>query len=257
MNKSQPFSAFSYEVDGQRWQRFQPALITEIPLQIWINGEHLVTLHRTPGNELFLAAGYLYYQGLISCPEDIKAQRLITLTSETASPLACDSLRLTIKTPRTAISALTAGAIWTIIQPQRENPRSKPFSLPPSSLTELPAKMHQRQQLYQTTAGAHAVAIVDESGEILHCEEDVGRTNALDKLVGYCLCQKIDMTSQGAVFSGRINLEMAVKIVRAGFPLVFSFSAPTAGAVRLLEQADIAYAGSLRAGSFTLFCGSL
>ncbi|MBN2706110.1 MAG: formate dehydrogenase accessory sulfurtransferase FdhD [Deltaproteobacteria bacterium] len=257
MNKSQPFSAFTYEAAGRRWQSLDLALIAEIPLQIWINGEHLVTLHRTPGNELFLAAGYLYYQGLISAPEDITAQRLIRITSEASSPLANDSLRLTIKTPSTAISALTAGAIWTIIQPQSEKPRIKPLPPPASRLTELPEKMRQRQQLYQTTAGAHAVALVDETGEILHCEEDVGRTNALDKLVGYCLCQKIDMTTRGAVFSGRINLEMAVKIIRAGFPLVFSFSAPTAGAVRLLKLADITYAGSLRAGSFTLFCGSL
>ena len=117
--------------------------------------------------------------------------------------------------------------------------------------------MRQHQQLYTSTAGAHAVALVNKNGKILHCEEDVGRTNALDKIVGYCLCNKIEMGSLAALFSGRINLEMAVKIVRAGFPLALSISAPTAGAVKILKQAGITYAGSLQEPAFTLFCGSL
>lgn len=255
--KSSRTEAYVYHSREARWQAEERPLVLEIPMQIWINGEHLTTLHRTPGNDLKLAAGYLYYQGLITRAEDITAHRLVMADRDKGSPLAGDSLRLTIKESKAAISPLTASAIWTIFAAQTRKKQAPPFFLAAPLVTELPEKMHQQQQLFQNTAGAHAVALINRAGKILHCEEDVGRTNALDKLMGYCLLQKIDMRSLGALFSGRINLEMAVKICRAGFPLVLSISAPTAGAVAILKEAGINYVGSLRAHSFVLFNGSL
>ncbi len=257
MIKSSMVSSFVYDRDSGQWKSTERPLIAEIPLQIWINGEHLTTLHRTPGNEFFLAAGFLYYQGLINQNTEISAQRLVTAPSDNLSPMATDSVRLTINKPISAISQLTAAAIWTIIAPQIEDSHSQPFFLAPRLIPALPEAMRQHQQLYTTTAGAHAVALVNRDGKILHCEEDVGRANALDKIVGYCVCNKIEMESLAALFSGRINLEMAVKIARAGFPLALSISAPTAGAVKILKQAGITYVGSLQKPDFTLFCGSL
>ena len=257
MNKSTKVSAFSYDRATKQWQSIERPLISEIPLQIWINGEHLVTLHRTPGNEFFLASGFLYYQGLINQHDDISAQRLVSAEDDSKSPLANDSVRLTINKSITAISRLTAGAIWTVIAPQIEKSSPRPFYLAANQIPLLPKAMENHQELYTATAGAHAVALVNKTGKILHCEEDVGRTNALDKIVGYCLYNKIEMSSLAALFSGRINLEMAVKIARASFPMVLSISAPTDGAVQILKKAGITYVGSLRESSFTLFCGSL
>ena len=257
MNKSTKVSAFTYDRDSNQWQSIERPLISEIPLQIWINGEHLVTLHRTPGNEFFLASGFLFYQGLINQHDDISAQRLVSAEDDNKSPLANDCVRLTINKSVTAISRLTAGAIWTVIAPQIEKSPPRPFYLAANQIPLLPKAMEHHQELYTTTAGAHAVALVNKTGKILHCEEDVGRTNALDKIVGYCLCNKIEMSSLAALFSGRINLEMAVKIARSGFPMVLSISAPTDGAVQILKQVGITYVGSLRESSFTLFCGSL
>ncbi len=257
MIKSSMVSAFNYDQSSGQWQSTERPLIAEIPLQIWINGEHLVTLHRTPGNEFFLATGFLYYQGLINQHADISAQRLVSASTDNKSPLATDSVRLTINKPISAISPMTAAAIWTVIAPQIEKSPPRPFFLAAPLIPPLPEAMRQHQQLYTTTAGAHAVALINKDGKILHCEEDVGRANALDKIVGYCVCNKIEMGSLAALFSGRINLEMAVKIARAGFPLVLSISAPTAGAVQILKQVGVTYAGSLQNPSFTLFCGSL
>ncbi len=257
MVKSSIVSTFVYDRDSNQWQRTECPLISEVPLQIWINGEHLTTLHRTPGNEFLLAVGFLYYQGLINQHAEISAQRLVTAANDNLSPMATDSVRLTINKPISAISQLTAATIWTIIAPQIENSQPKPFFMAPKLISPLPEAMRQHQQLYTTTAGAHAVALVNKDGKILHCEEDVGRANALDKIVGYCVCNKIEMGSLAALFSGRINLEMAVKIARAGFPLVLSISAPTASAVRILKQAGITYVGSLQRPDITLFCGTL
>ena len=258
MIKSCRISAYTYNRDSGKWQNEERSLIMEIPLQIWINGEHLVTLHRTPGNEFLLATGYLYYQGLINHHQDISAQRLVVAEkSAPSSPLSTDSVRLNIKKPTAAATPLTASAIWSVIAPQVEKNQPQPFFIAPHLIADLPEKMIKEQKLYTSTAGAHAVALVNKAGKILHCEEDVGRTNALDKIVGYCVTNKIEMSSLGALFSGRINLAMAVKIARAGFPLIFSISAPTAGAVELLKQTGVTYAGSLKGGSFTLFCGTL
>lgn len=255
--KSSRTETYIYKSREARWQAEERQLVLEIPLKIWVNGDPLTTLHRTPGNDLKLAAGYLYYQGLIGEADEITAHRLVTADREKGSPLAGDSMRLTIRENKNAVSSLTASAIWTIIAGQTRKSQAAPFFLAPDLVTGLPDKLHEQQQLFQSTAGAHAVALVNRAGKILHCEEDVGRTNALDKLMGYCLLEKIDMTSLGAMFSGRINLEMAVKICRAGFPLVLSISAPTAGAVAILKEAGINYVGSLRSHSFALFNGSL
>ncbi|MCD6292581.1 MAG: formate dehydrogenase accessory sulfurtransferase FdhD [Deltaproteobacteria bacterium] len=257
MIKSSKVSAFIYNRASGQWQSSERPLISEIPLQIWINGEHLVTLHRTPGNEFLLVAGFLYYQGLINNYDDISAQRLVSASEPNKSPLATDSVRLTINQPIPAITRLTAGTIWTLIAAKVEKSPPRPFFLAAHLIPPLPEAMTRHQQLYTSTAGAHAVALVNKDGKILHCEEDVGRTNALDKIVGYCLCNKIEIDSLAALFSGRINLEMAVKIARAGFPMVLSISAPTAGAVQILKLARITYVGSLRDSSFTLFSGSL
>lgn len=257
MIKSSKVSTFIYDRASSQWKSAERPLITEIPLQIWINGEHLVTLHRTPGNEFLLATGFLFYQGLINQHDDISAQRLVSAPDNSNSPLATDSVRLTINKSIFAITRLTAGAIWTVIAPQIEKSSPHPFFLAAPLIPPLPKAMGRHQELYSSTAGAHAVALVNKDGKILHCEEDVGRANALDKIVGFCLCNKIDMSSLAALFSGRINLEMAVKITRAGFPMVLSISAPTAGAVQILKQAGITYVGSLRESSFTLFCGTL
>ena len=257
MIKSYEVPTFVYDRASDQWQSAERLLIAEVPLQIWINGEHLVTLHRTPGNEFLLATGFLYYQGLINRQDDISAQRLVSAPTDNKSPLATDSVRLTINKPISAVSSLTAAAIWTVIAPQIEKSPPQPFFLAASLIPPLPEAMLRHQQLYTTTAGAHAVALLNKDGKILHCEEDVGRTNALDKIVGYCVRNKIEMGSLAALFSGRINLEMAVKIARAGFPLVLSISAPTAGAVRILKQVGVTYVGSLRESSFTLFCGTL
>ncbi len=257
MIKSSRVSAFIYNQSSGQWQSTERSLIAEVPLQIWINGEHLATLHRTPGNEFFLATGFLYYQGLINQHADISAQRLVSASTDNKSPLATDSVRLTINKPISAVSPLTAAAIWTIIAPQIEKSPPRPFFLAAPLIPALPEAMRQHQQLYTKTAGAHAVALINQDGKILHCEEDVGRTNALDKIVGYCVCNKIEMKSLAALFSGRINLEIAVKIVRAGFPLALSISAPTASAVKIMKQAGITYVGSLQKPDFTLFCGTL
>ncbi len=257
MSKSHRTKVRTYDRDSGKWRNHERSLIAEIPLQIMVNGEYLATLNRTPGNDFSLASGFLYYQGLIDCSEDILTHRLTAAEDELSlSPLTTDTIHFEIRKPTPNLRPASAAAIWSLISPQAGKKLNPAFVLDPQLVTGLPDEMIKEQKLYMTTAGAHAVALISRDGRILHCEEDVGRTNALDKIVGYCITNRLKMNSLGALFSGRINLEMAVKITRAEFPLILSVSAPTATAVEILQAIGVTYAGSLKNGSFTLFNGS-
>ena len=258
MNKSRRTAIRTYNRHTNQWAEHERSLIIEIPLRIIVNGEHLATLNRTPGNDFILATGFLYYQGLIDHSEDILSHDLAAVNKEfSLNPLTTDTISFEIKKPAPGRRSESAASIWSRIGPQIEKNHEHNFTLAPQLIAGLPDEMIKEQQLYTSTAGAHAVALLSRDGRILHCEEDVGRTNALDKIVGYCLTHRLDMNTSGALFSGRINLEMAVKIARAGFRLILSVSAPTATAVAVLKELEVTYIGSLKGESFTLFNGSL
>ena len=258
MHKSWCFKVRSYDRDADQWREHERSLIVEIPLLIMVNGEYLATLNRTPGDDFLLASGFLYYQGLIDGPEDILNHQLNPAEKElSGAARTSDTIHFTIKKPTPNLRPQSAAALWSKLRPYLKKNRRQPFTLAPQLITGLPDEMIKEQELYKSTAGAHAVALIGQDGRILHCAEDVGRTNALDKVVGHCVSKQINMSDCGALFSGRINLEMAVKIARAGFPLIFSVSAPTAAAVAVLKELGVTYTGSLKGKSFTLFNGSL
>jgi len=258
VSKSSPTPILEYDPVSRSWQPGCRTLVREIPLEIRVNGAFLTILHRSPGSEERLAAGFLFYQGLIAEGGEITACRFIPGNRDADRILAPDRLEITLQGNHDKdVRRLSATAIWSAITPAGDRPKAKPFALSPELIPELPERLFAHQQLYEATAGAHAVALLDAAGRILHCEEDVGRTNALDKIVGYCLEKDLARDAMAALFSGRINLEMAVKIARAGFPLALSLSAPTAPAVEILKQAGLTYIGSLQKRPLTLFCGQL
>ena len=258
MSKSSPTPILEYDPEKRRWQPGKRPLVRELPLEIRVDGKVLTTLHRSPGSEKRLAAGFLFYQRLIEKGDEITACNLVTASRQPDQLPATDLLEISLAGNRAGtVQRLTATAIWEAIAPAGAPKTPEPFPLAPELIPDLPNRLFAHQQLYETTAGAHAVALLDSQGRILHCEEDVGRTNALDKIVGYCLEKEIERRSVAALFSGRINLEMAVKIARAGFPLALSISAPTAPAVAILKRAGITYIGSLQKKPLTLFCGQL
>ncbi len=258
MPKSRRAAIRTYDRHADKWYERERSLITEIPLRIIVNEEYLATLNRTPGNDFLLSTGFIYYQGLIGRAEDILSHDLTADGKELSlTPLTTDTISFQLKKPLAGRRPESAASIWSKINSQIEKNRAHNFTLAPQLIAGLPDEMIKEQKLYTSTAGAHAVALLSQDGHIRHCEEDVGRTNALDKIVGYCLTRKIDMNSSGALFSGRINLEMAVKIARAGFKLILSVSAPTATAVTVLQELGVTYIGSLKGESFTIFNGSI
>jgi FdhD protein len=213
-------------------------LIPEAPLEITVNGRPLTVAWRTPGTDELLAAGALFNRGLITGSDDIIALHLIPGSGDAGA----ERMECVIRNPgNTAKAAVSPG---TTIAPA-------PCRLHPdlATLLALPDDMTSRQELYHSSRAAHAVGLYRPDGTWLACLEDAGRTNALEKAIGYCIMNGLEQTELVAVFSGRINTDMATRIVTAGFPVAISISAPTDRAVALLRGTGCLYYGSVRNGS--------
>ncbi|MCC2970363.1 formate dehydrogenase accessory sulfurtransferase FdhD [Massilia sp. IC2-476] len=124
---------------------------------------------------------------------------------------------------------------------------------PPEALHRAMAALAARQELHHATGAVHAAGWADASGELLCVREDVGRHNALDKLVGALLRAKLDTAAGFAVVTSRASFEMVQKAARAGFPLLAAISAPTALAVQLAGRAGVTLAGFVRGGRHVIY----
>lgn len=125
--------------------------------------------------------------------------------------------------------------------------------LPASLLHRLMADMQARQTVFARTGGAHAAAVFGPAGDILAIDEDIGRHNALDKVIGRCIAEGRPLSGNGVVLSSRISLEMVVKAARAGFQVVAAMSAPTSLAVECAERWGITLCGFVRGDRLTVY----
>lgn len=209
-------------------------LIHETPLAITVNDRPLTVVWRTPGTDELLAAGMLFNRGLISGRGDIVSLDVIPQSRGDAT----DRVACII---RGQGNAAKAGGTASPVAPARSHPDLR-------TLLALPDDMTSRQQLYRRSRAAHAVGLYRPDGTWIACLEDAGRTNALEKAIGYGIMNDLERSQLVAVFSGRINTDMATRIIGAGLTVAISISAPTAGAVALLRTAGCLYYGSVRGG---------
>lgn len=228
-------------------------LIKEIPLQIMVNNQPFLNTSRTPIDDELMAIGILFAEGIINTIAEISGMQLHPGMGSKKEDMSEDTLFIEVPSfsaPATPSVAAGGGGLRNQVKTQ---PVRWGEGLSFRKLLRLPQIMTTHQTLYARSRAAHAVAIFNREGELLTCREDVSRTHALHKALGFCLQHGIKRDSSIAVFSGRINLAMAVMISKAGFPLVLSISASTNSAVKVLEQAGITYMGSLRDDHGTLY----
>ncbi|WP_407277921.1 formate dehydrogenase accessory sulfurtransferase FdhD [Aromatoleum evansii] len=217
-------------------------------------GDALVS-ERVP-ERLALAAGFAYSEGIIGgladiatmavCPDRRKVVRIRLHAPE----------RVAVKR-RDVVVASSCGVCGgrEAIEDGFDDfaPVAARLRLAASELTALMAAMQRRQRLFRTTGGAHAAAVFSPQGGILAVAEDLGRHNALDKVVGECLLREVPLAGCGVVLSSRLSYEMVAKAARAGFELVAAVSAPTSLAIELAERAGITLCGFVRGASATVY----
>ncbi|MBI1183472.1 formate dehydrogenase accessory sulfurtransferase FdhD [bacterium] len=264
------------KVQEGNWSESPDLLSVEEPLEIRLasgKGEErskksISITMRTPGHDFELALGFLYSEGIISGMEAVEQ---IRYCSEPETPEAIDNIVIVDLKPDVAVDlqklqrnfyttsscGVCGKASIEALQHQQCRLVSRESQLVKAAVfNELPQKLRQKQSVFEYTGGIHACALFDFEGELQLLREDVGRHNALDKLIGACLAEnKIDTIPQKSVLllSGRISFELVQKAAMAGVPVIAAVGAPSSLAVATAQQTGICLVGFLRNNRFNIY----
>ena len=244
-------------------------LAAEEPLQILSSGNPLVVTMRTPGHDRELAAGFLWTEGLIKSRDQILSfssrqsaseLALINIDSNTVNVELRDGVVRPETPQRNFLSNSSCGLCGkTSIDAVRTRglqPLASGFTMDAETLTSLPAKLRAQQTIFDRTGGLHAAALFNAEGEFVVLREDIGRHNAVDKVVGWALLQgMIPLSNHVLLVSGRGGFEIVQKAIAAGVPIVASVSAPSSLAVQLARELNLTLIGFLRGRRFVIYSG--
>jgi FdhD protein len=246
-------------VAGEGASRPEPLAVEE-PLELRVSGEPLTITMRTPGHDLDLAAGFLVSEGAVRSPADIVSMRHLADAPE-SNVL---DVSLSVPAPRARAFGTTSacgmcGAI-SITDVERRSPYSVSSSalwVPSSVIASLPFTLRASQEVFELTGGLHAAGLFTSSGELVCIREDVGRHNAVDKVVGWALREgMLPLSDFVLVVSGRASFELVQKAWLAGIPMLAAVSAPSSLAVDLANRAGMTLIGFLRGDSMNVYSSS-
>lgn len=264
-----PTTAVRVQVyDGGTLTGCPDRLVTEEPLEIRVQtaaagATPIVITMRTPGHDFELTAGFLHNEGLVAHPGDITSlaycldgdgsQQYNIVTARLGVPVELDAHR------RNFAAHSSCGVCGKTTLDQLERlcaPVGPGPSVAASVLTELPGRLRGGQKLFDVTGGLHAAAQFDASGELVAVREDVGRHNAVDKLVGGgFLDARLPLGDSILMVSGRLSYEIVQKAAMAGFTVLCAVSAPSSLAVATAARLGQTLVGFLRDDRFVVYAG--
>lgn len=232
----------------------------QMDLQSDIGRQQLAITMRTPGEDQYLAKGYLFSEGIIQSDDQIQQwyqleENLILIQMVKGFiPNLGQQERASYTSSSCGVCGKTSlDMIRTM--PQYTTAENCP-KVNVQSLGLLPEKLFNEQLLFTQTGGNHAAALFDEEGQLILSAEDVGRHNALDKLLGKALEQNmIPISNHILLLSGRISFELVQKAAMAGIGLIAAIGAPSSAAIELAQSFNITLIGFLRKNSFNLYAG--
>ena len=250
-------------VEGDSAVSRQETLVVEEPLELRVDGTPLTVTMRTPGDDMDLAAGFLVAEGAVRSSSDILTMRYCGGKDDdglqTYNQLDL-SLAVPPPAPRAFATTSACGLCGTdsidqVRQLSPYQPVGGPLDL--AVVVELPARMQQAQREFRKTGGLHAAALFTASGELLCLREDVGRHNAVDKVVGWALREdRLPLSETVLLVSGRASFELVQKAWMAGIPVLAAISAPSSLAVELAEEAGMTLIGFLRGTTLNVYTGA-
>ncbi len=228
----------------------------EGPLQITVDGTPVAVVMRTPGYDLDLVTGFLLTEGLVRSCGDIQRIDLEQKKNHALVFLADDVVLDHEKLSRNLFSASSCGicgkASIEAIHQQAE-PVECGFTVTADVLLALPDYLNTAQKTFQSTGGLHAAALVDQGGEILSLREDVGRHNAIDKVIGWAAVAGVDLSQTFMQVSGRVSFEVMQKALMARISIVSAISAPSSLAVDFAHESGQTLVGFLRPPTFNIY----
>lgn len=248
-------------LDAQQRRDVVDQLATEEPLEIRLTAggktQSVAVTMRTPGADFELAAGFLFSEGVVKRREEIagisycvdpnidaeQRYNIVTVELSGAMPeLEQFERHFTINSSCGVCGKATIEALHV-----RANPIEGDMRVSAAFIAELPAKMREAQRVFASTGGLHASALFNENGAVLALREDVGRHNALDKIVGWgILNDRLPLQKTVLLVSGRASYELVQKAVAAGIPIVCAISAPSSLAVETARAFNVTLCGFVR-----------
>ena len=223
---------------------------------------------RTPGSDVELALGFLFTEGIITDRDQVSDARSVgepddasglqnTILVEIRSDVELDLSRLERHFYTTSSCGVCGKASIDALRVTGcESLKDKGATFSRKLIREMPDKLLRQQQLFSQTGGLHAAAVFDHAGEILIVREDVGRHNAVDKVVGALLqAGQLPANDYGLLVSGRASFELMQKALVAGIPSLVAVSAPSSLAVKLAHEFGMTLIGFLRGDRFNIYAG--
>ncbi|MFJ8332301.1 formate dehydrogenase accessory sulfurtransferase FdhD [Streptomyces sp. NPDC094437] len=245
-------------------------LVAEEPLEIRLNGKPLAITMRTPGDDFALAAGFLVSEGVLARGADLRnivycagatadgVNTYNVVDVRTAPDVVIPDITLERNVYTTSSCGLCGKASLDAVRTTARWPiaDTPPVLVTPELLALLPDRLRAAQRVFERTGGLHGAALFSETGELLDVREDVGRHNAVDKLVGRALQNDaLPLSRTILLVSGRASFELAQKAVMAGIPVLAAVSAPSSLAVDLAAETGLTLVGFLRGASMNVYAG--
>ena len=244
------------------------AIALEEPLAVEVNGQRVAVLMRLPGNEKELGVGFCISEGVIadfgavltvhhcgrSLPDPVGSDgdqaesRNRVQIRVRPEAVRFDAQASVVRLIRTGCGAVDATEMTDNL------PRlNSGYRVPAATLLGLNAAVRQAQELYKVSGGVHAAALFDATGSLITLQEDIGRHNAIDKAIGYCLLRGIALKDRILVATGRASHDMITKSLRVGIPIIISISAATALGVQIAKDRGATLIGYLRGGRMSVY----
>ncbi|WP_031470407.1 formate dehydrogenase accessory sulfurtransferase FdhD [Sciscionella sediminilitoris] len=251
--------------DGQR--RRPDALAAEEPMELRVGGSSLTVTMRTPGDDVELAHGFLLGEGVISAREDVASARYCAGTDEdghnTYNVLdvrLAEGVALPVQglernfTTTSSCGVCGKAALESVRTTSRYPPAADPLRVSPAVLATLPDKLRAAQKVFAATGGVHAAGLFTADGELLVAREDIGRHNAVDKVLGWALmAERVPARGCVLMVSSRASFELVQKAAMAGVPMLAAVSAPSSLAVELAAEQGITVLGFVRGNHMNVY----
>jgi FdhD protein len=258
--------------DGRSAPRFD-RIATEEPLEIRLRaGRETRTVAitmRTPGADFELAAGFLHGEGVVHAYDGLREisycidrtideeQRYNIVNVDLAAPALPELVTLERHFTTTSACGVCGKASLEALELRGVQPIESEARIRPEAIGRIPDLLRAAQGVFQKTGGLHAAALCDLAGEIIAVREDVGRHNAVDKVVGWALLQRaLPLVDRVLMVSGRTSYEIVQKALVARIPIVCAVSAPSSLAVDLARAFGITLIGFLRGAQFNVYAGA-
>lgn len=255
--ESRQYEVWKYDEAGAR--HVSDDVACEEPLQMTVDGTPIAVVMRTPGYDGDLVRGFLLTEGIVASLDDVERIDLDRQDNHAYVFLSDDVVLDRARLSRNLLSASSCGicgkASMEAIH-QHAPPIENGLTVSLDILLSLPDALRAAQEVFSSTGGLHAAALVDTQGGILILREDVGRHNAIDKVIGWAAANGIDLSQTLLQVSGRVSFEVMQKALVARIPTVAAISAPSSLAVDFARESGQILIGFLRPPTLNVYAGS-